>query len=62
MSDLKSNIAARINAMGPGQIWVPTNFVQLGNRHAIDKALQHVVLAGDAWEFCNTHCSSGINA
>jgi Family of unknown function (DUF6088) len=47
MPDLKSIIAARINAIGPGQVWVPTDFAQLGNRDAIDKALQRMVLAGD---------------
>ncbi len=47
MSDLKSIITARINAIGPGQVWVPTDFAQLGNRDAIDKALQRMALAGD---------------
>lgn len=47
MSDLKSIIAARINAVGPGQVWVPTDFAQLGNRDAVDKALQRMALAGD---------------
>ena len=47
MSDLKSIIAARINAIGPGQVWLPTDFAQLGNRDAIDKALQRMVLAGE---------------
>jgi Family of unknown function (DUF6088) len=47
MSDLKSIIAARINATGPGQVWVPTDFAQLGSRDAIDKALQRMVLTGD---------------
>lgn len=47
MSDLKSIIAARINAVGPGPVWVPTDFAQLGNRDAVDKALQRMALAGD---------------
>ncbi len=47
MSDLKSNIAAQIDAVGPGQVWVPTDFAQLGNRDAIDKTLQRMVQAGD---------------
>ena len=47
MSDLKSIIAARINAIGPGQVWLPTDFAQLGNRDAIDKVLQRMALAGD---------------
>ena len=47
MSDLKSIIAAQIDAVGPGQVWVPTDFAQLGNRDAIDKTLQRMVQAGD---------------
>ncbi len=47
MSDLKSIIAAQINAVGAGQVWVPTDFAQLGNRDAIDKTLQRMVQAGD---------------
>lgn len=47
MSDLKSIISAQIDAVGPGQVWVPTDFAQLGNRDAIDKTLQRMVQAGD---------------
>jgi hypothetical protein len=47
MSDLKSTIAAQIDAVGPGHVWVPTDFAQLGNRDAIDKTLQRMVQAGD---------------
>lgn len=47
MSDLKSIIAAQIDSVGPGQVWVPTDFAQLGNRDAIDKTLQRMVQAGD---------------
>jgi hypothetical protein len=47
MSDLKSTIAAQIDAVGPGQVWVPTDFAQLGNRDAIDKTLQRMVQADD---------------
>ena len=47
MSDLKSMIAAQIDAVGTGHVWVPTDFAQLGNRDAIDKALQRMVHAGD---------------
>lgn len=47
MSELKSIIIAQINTAGPGQVWVPTDFAQLGNRDAIDKTLQRMVLAGD---------------
>ncbi len=47
MSDLKSIIAAQIDAAGPSHVWVPTDFAQLGNRDAIDKTLQRMVQAGD---------------
>ncbi|OYT91816.1 MAG: hypothetical protein CFE43_11195 [Burkholderiales bacterium PBB3] len=47
MSDLKSTMAKQIDAAGPGQVWVPTDFAQLGNRDAIDKTLQRMVQAGD---------------
>jgi len=47
MSDLKSSISSLIKAAGPGHVWVPTDFAQLGNRDAIDKTLQRMVLAGD---------------
>ena len=47
MSDLKSIIAAQIDAVGPGHVWVPADFAQFGNRDAIDKTLQRLVQAGD---------------
>ena len=47
MSDLKPVIAAQIAAAAPGQVWVPADFAQLGNRDAVDKTLQRMVQAGD---------------
>lgn len=47
MSALKSRIATLIEAAEPGQVWVPTDFAQLGNRDAIDKTLQRMVQAGE---------------
>lgn len=47
MSDLKSIITAQIKAGDPGQVWVPTDFAQLGNRDAVDKALQRMVQASE---------------
>jgi hypothetical protein len=47
MSDLKSNISALIDAAGPGPVWVPTDFAQLGSRDAVDKTLQRMVRAGE---------------
>ena len=46
MSALKSQISALIEA-APGQVWVPTDFAQLGSRDAIDKTLQRMVQAGE---------------
>ena len=47
MSDLKSAIAAQIDTVGPGRVWVPSDFARLGNRDAIDKTLQRMVASGD---------------
>ena len=46
MSALKSQISALIDAAEPEQVWVPTDFAQLGSRDAIDKTLQRMVQAG----------------
>ena len=43
MSALKSQISALIEAAEPEQVWVPTDFAQLGSRDAIDKTLQRMV-------------------
>lgn len=42
--DLKTQIAARIAAM-PGGVWTPVDFLDLGRRAAVDKALQRLVAA-----------------
>lgn len=47
MSDLKSSIITRIDAAGPGHVWVPTDFAQFGGRDAIDKTLQRLVKTGE---------------
>jgi hypothetical protein len=47
MSELKSRIFAMIDAADPGQVWVPTDFAQLGSRDAIDKTLQRMVRVGE---------------
>ena len=47
MSELKTRIAALLEASKPGQVWVPTDFSQLGKRDAIDKTLQRMVQAGE---------------
>lgn len=47
MSDLKTRLSSLIAASGPGSVWVPTDFVHLGTRDAIDKTLQRMVAAGE---------------
>lgn len=45
-SDLKSLILARITSR-PGAVWTPVDFLDLGSRAAVDKALQRLMLAGE---------------
>jgi len=45
MSDIRSNIVAKIDTAESGKVWVPTDFAQFGNRDAIDKTLQRLVSA-----------------
>lgn len=45
MNDLKTQITTHIDAATPDQVWVPSDFSQLGNRDAVDKALQRLVTA-----------------
>ena len=45
MSDIRSNIIAKIDTAESGKVWVPTDFAQFGNRDAIDKTLQRLVSA-----------------
>ncbi|WP_454727120.1 MULTISPECIES: DUF6088 family protein [Cupriavidus] len=47
MSALKSRISTSIDAAMRGQVWVPSDFADLGNRDAIDKVLQRMVAAGE---------------
>ncbi len=46
MNDLKTQIMAHIDTVTSGHVWVPTDFSHLGNRDAVDKALQRLVTAG----------------
>jgi hypothetical protein len=41
---LKSLIMQRINKAGHGDVWIPTDFLDVGTRDAIDKALQRLVI------------------
>jgi len=44
--DLKSQIAGHV-AMHPGQVWTPVDFLDIGPRDAVDKALQRLARSGD---------------
>lgn len=46
MADLKSTVADRISGAPKAQVWTPLDFLDLGNRNAIDKTLQRLVQAG----------------
>lgn len=47
MSDLKSRIVSVVSAAAPGSVWTPADFAALGNRDAVDKALQRLALVGE---------------
>jgi hypothetical protein len=44
--DLRRSILGRIKRDKSIQVWTPNDFLDLGARSAIDKALQRLVLAG----------------
>lgn len=46
MADLKRSVAARISSASTAQVWTPVDFLDLGSRDAVDKALQRLVKAG----------------
>lgn len=45
-TDLKAHILARIQST-PDSVWTPTDFVDIGSRAAVDKALQRLVAVGN---------------
>ena len=45
-TDLKARILTRIQST-PDSVWTPADFVDIGSRAAVDKALQRLVVAGD---------------
>lgn len=47
MSELKFRITTIVQSDGPNRVWVPTDFSSLGNRDAVDKTLQRMVLNGE---------------
>jgi len=46
MADLKRSVADRISSAPTAQVWTPVDFLDLGSRDAVDKALQRLVKAG----------------
>jgi hypothetical protein len=46
MSDIGDRISTLIDASGPGYVWSPADFTQLGSRDVIDKTLQRMVAKG----------------
>jgi Family of unknown function (DUF6088) len=46
MRDLRPAIVQRIQDGPPAQVWTPVDFLDLGNRPAVDKVLQRLVTAG----------------
>ena len=46
MSDIGTRIASLISDAGPGTVWTPPDFAQLGSRDVIDKTLQRLVASG----------------
>ncbi len=44
--NLKSQIVDRIAGRQPGYVWTPVDFLDVGPRDAVDKALQRLVVAG----------------
>lgn len=46
-TDLKTQIVQRMTDAAPRAVWTPVDFLDLGTRHAVDKALQRLVNAGD---------------
>lgn len=43
VADLKQLVADRIAAAAQAQVWTPVDFLDLGSRDAVDKALQRLV-------------------
>src|SRR4029453_10192852 len=46
MADLKQLILDRLGQSRSGRVWTPVDFLDLGNRDAVDKTLQRLALAG----------------
>lgn len=46
LQSIDSNIISRVMAAGPGQVFTPRQFLDLGSRDAVDKALSRHCTAG----------------
>ncbi len=46
-SDLKATVLQRVRQDGPRKVWTPSDFLDLGSRDAVDKALQRLTTAGE---------------
>ena len=46
MADLKQLVLDRLGQRPSGQVWTPVDFLDLGSRDAVDKALQRPAKAG----------------
>ena len=44
--DLRSRLLGRVR-QGPGEVWTPSDFADLGTRDAIDKSLQRLATSGE---------------
>jgi hypothetical protein len=44
-SDLKAAVLKRVQTDAPRKVWTPTDFLDLGSRDAVDKALQRLAKA-----------------
>lgn len=47
MSDLKSLVLSRVTSGPPKSVWTAADFLDLGSRDAVDKALQRLVASND---------------
>jgi hypothetical protein len=47
MDDLKTKILSRVRGKGRGEVYVSKDFLDLGNRAAVDQALSRLVKAGE---------------
>jgi hypothetical protein len=49
---IKKRVMRRISEAPTAKVWTPRDFLDLGSRDAVDKALQRMVIAGDLRRIC----------